>query len=136
MGLKLKSQLVFLCFSLMLVSLGALSYFHITLSSQDNLMRSDRDGRRAAIQAFQQIQLFVQASNDPNDLVACLGHPKSAALAESLSKSPDLVQFDIFLPDGSRLMGSGTAAIDELSFQQALFWVENHHESYNEIWGY
>jgi signal transduction histidine kinase len=135
-GLKLKSQLVFLCLALMLISLGALSYFHITLSSQDNLMRSDRDGRRAAQQAFQQIQLFVQASDAPDQLVQCLSGPKSAALAESLTKTPDLIQFDIFLPDGSRLMGSGTAAIDELSFQQALFWVQNHHESYNEIWGY
>lgn len=33
-------------------------------------------------------------------------------------------------------MSSGSASIDELSFQQALFWVQNHHESYNEIWGY
>ncbi|MBS2034687.1 HAMP domain-containing histidine kinase [bacterium] len=136
MGLRLKSQLVFLCFSLMLVSLGALSYFHITLSSQDNLMRSDRDGRRAALQAFQQIQLFVQASDNPDDLASCIASRKSAALVDSLSKTPDLIQFDIFLPDGGRLLSSGTAAVDDLAFQQALFWVQAHHESYNEIWGY
>ena len=120
----------------MLISLGALSYFHLTLSSQDNLMRSDRDGRRAALQAFQQVQLFVQSSSDANNLVGCLSGPKSNALAESLRKTPDLIQFDIFLPDGSNLMSSGSAAIDQLSFQQALYWVQNHHESYNEIWGY
>lgn len=136
MGLRLKSQLVMLCLTLMLISLGALSYFHLTLSSQDNLMRSDRDGRRAALQAFQQVQLFVQSSSNANDLIACLSGPKSNTLAESLRKTPDLIQFDIFLPDGSSLMSSGSAAIDALSFQQALFWVQNHHESYNEIWGY
>lgn len=136
MGLRLKSQLVVLCLTLMLISLGALSYFHLTLSSQDNLMRSDRDGRRAALQAFQQVQLFVQSSSDANDLISCLSGPRSNALAESLRKTPDLIQFDIFLPDGSNLMSSGSASIDELSFQQALFWVQNHHESYNEIWGY
>ncbi len=136
MGLRLKSQLVVLCLTLMLISLGALTYFHLTLSSQDNLMRGDRDGRRAALQAFQQVQLFVQSSADANNLIACLSGPKSNALAESLRKTPDLIQFDIFLPDGSSLMSSGSAAIDELSFHQALFWVQNHRESYNEIWGY
>jgi len=136
MGLRLKSQLVVLCLALMLISLGALTYFHLTVSSQDNLMRSDRDGRRAALQAFQQVQLFVQSSADPNDLLACMSNPKSAALQESLLKAPDLIQFDIFLPNGTRLMSSGTAQVDDLSFQQALFWVTNHHESYNEIWGY
>lgn len=136
MGLRLKSQLVMLCLTLMMISLGALSYFHLTLSSQDNLMRSDRDGRRAALQAFQQVQLFVQSSSDANDLVGCLSGPKSNALAESLRKTPDLIQFDVFLPDGNSLMSSGSAAIDALSFQQALFKVQNHHESHNEIWGY
>ncbi|MBN9420296.1 MAG: HAMP domain-containing histidine kinase [Candidatus Eremiobacteraeota bacterium] len=136
MGLRLKSQLVVLCLTLMLVTLGALTYFHLTISSQDNLMRSDRDGRRVALQAFQQVQLFVQASSDANDLVACLSGPKASTLAESLGKTPDLIQFDVFLPSGSSLMSSGSAAIDDLSFQQALFWVQSHHESYNEIWGY
>jgi signal transduction histidine kinase len=135
-GLRLKSQLVVLCLTLMLISLGALTYFHLTLSSQDNLMRSDRDGRRVALQAFQQVQLFIRSSSHPNDLVACLGTSKASALAESLGKTPDLIQFDIYLPDGTSLMSSGSAAIDELSFQQALFWVQNHRESYNEIWGY
>ena len=136
MGFRLKSQLMALCLVLMLISLGALTYFHLTISGQDSMIRSDLAGRRTASQAFLQIQLFVNSSNDRDDLVRCMSSSKSNRLLESLRKTPDLLQFDIFLPDCTRVLGSGSTHEDGLQLQQAMFWIHEHKESYFELWGH
>lgn len=135
MGLKLKSQLIALCLCLMLVSMGALSYFHLTLSSQDNHTSSDLAGRRIAALAFQQIQLFLRSTSDHNDLVQALSSSGTAALTQSLAQTPDLLQFDLFLSDGTRVLGSGGGEDFGLQVQQALFWIQEHKEVYCQIWG-
>jgi len=135
MGLRLKSQLIALCLALMLISLGALSYFHLTLSSHDNLTSSDLSGRRTAALAFQQVQLFVRSSNHPNDLVQAMSNRNASDLTESLAQTPDLLQFDLFLPDGTKVIGSGVNLDSGLQFQQAVFWIQEHQEVYCQIWG-
>ena len=120
----------------MLFSLGGLTYFHLALSSQDNLSRSDLAGRRSAALCSQQIQLFLRASSDPGNLIACLSGSRGDKLIESLRKTPDLLQFDIFDANGQLLLSSGAIHEDGLQLQQALFWVNTHRESYYEIWGH
>ena len=136
MGFRLKSQLLALCLALMLVSLGALTYFHLTISSQDNLIRSDLAGRRTASQALQQIQLFVNSSPYSQDLTRCMASPTTNTLLASLRQTPDLIQFDLFLPDSTRLLSSGSAQDDGLQLLQAISWIELQKESYYEIWGH
>jgi len=134
LGFRLKSQLLALCLSLMLVTLGALSYFHLTISSQDSLIRSDLVGRKTAQQAMQQVLLFVNSSENRQDLMRCLAQPNSRNLVESLRRTPDLIEFSIFSVDGTQLLGSGSPP-DSLQVQQATYWVQQHQESYYEIWG-
>jgi signal transduction histidine kinase len=135
-GLRLKSQLVALCLSLILITLGALTYFHLTLSSQDNLIRTDLAGRRIAAVAVQQIQLFARSRAPGIGLRTALISSNPETLMESLRQTPGLIQFDVMAPDGTRLLSSGVAHDDGLQFQQALFWILKHKEVYVEIWGH
>lgn len=136
MGLRLKSQLVALCLSLIVITLGALTYFHLTLSSQDNLIRTDLAGRRIAAVAVQQIQLYARSRAPGIGLRTALIASNPETLMESLRQTPGLIQFDVFGPDGSRLLSSGVTHDDGLQFQQALFYILKQKEVYVEIWGH
>lgn len=135
MGLRLKSQLLALCLALMLLSLGSLSYFHLTISSRDNMVQSDLAGRRTAALAFQQIQVFVRASPLSKDLNRCFALGNTQALRESLMQSGDVLEFHVFDRRGLHLLGSCPYQDNGLQFEQALAWVNSHREILCEVWG-
>lgn len=135
MGLRLKSQLIALCLSLMLITLGALTYFHLSLSSEDNLARADLTGRRVAEGIASGILAEVRSSGiSLRDLSRAHHFQK---FMQNLDQNADLLQYDVFAVDGMRLLTSGKGGPDDaLTFQQALFWLQTHRETYVEIWGH
>jgi signal transduction histidine kinase len=136
MGLRLKRQLLGLCLFLMVMSLGALTYFHLTLSAQDSLIRSDLAGRRTAELCAQQVQIFLSTSAEPDDLVGAFSSHRSSKLLDSLRSNHDLLQFDVFTLEGVRLLGTGMTHDDGLSLQAALHCLREQGEVYSEIWGH
>lgn len=98
-GLRLKSQLGGTLPDVYCPFPWGVSYFHLTLSSQDNLIpqRPRRSPSRAA--GFSAGATFAESSSDANGLDQLLTeYPRSNALAESLRNTPDLIQFADFLP--------------------------------------
>lgn len=120
----------------MLLSMGALTYFHLSLASHDNLTRTDLAGRKLAALVVQRVQIFMQASPPGATLDSIFHDARAVPMLEGLSREPGMVQWDVFLPDGTALVSMDGHVNDGLQVLQALQWINERHESYAEIWGH